>query len=246
MPAISGFDLLKLLRSSQLPSAQKIPVIAATAQSNVQCQDFIDLGFVGCLHKPFSLAELSNLLKRKVRPEKSGENNENTASKTDKEKRERLPKTIREENKTGRPERILRENSILRKNTPQDKQVRTPNATESNLAAPDFEALTAFSEGDEADIRHIRLSFLRETEKHLSALEKALYERNAEQISRIAHKQLTLFTLIRAEACIPLLTFLEKADPATFSLRIKNITAKLIDAEHHLVEIYRQRYPDLT
>lgn len=58
MPAINGFDLLKLLRASNLPQAQAIPVIAVTARSDMKPEEFKEYGFVGCLHKPFTVAEL--------------------------------------------------------------------------------------------------------------------------------------------------------------------------------------------
>ena len=40
MPAINGFDLLKLLRASNLPQAQAIPVIAVTARSDMKPEEF--------------------------------------------------------------------------------------------------------------------------------------------------------------------------------------------------------------
>lgn len=58
MPAINGFDLLKLLRASNLPQAQTIPVIAVTARSDMKPEEFKAHGFAGCLHKPFTVAEL--------------------------------------------------------------------------------------------------------------------------------------------------------------------------------------------
>ena len=58
MPAINGFDLLKLLRASNLPQAQTIPVIAVTARSDMKPEEFKAYGFAGCLHKPFTMAEL--------------------------------------------------------------------------------------------------------------------------------------------------------------------------------------------
>ena len=58
MPAINGFDLLKLLRASNIPQAQAIPVIAVTARSDMQREDFTAHGFSGCLHKPFTVQEL--------------------------------------------------------------------------------------------------------------------------------------------------------------------------------------------
>ena len=56
MPAINGFDLLKLLRASNLPQAQAIPVIAVTARSDMKPEEFKEYGFAGCLHKPFTVA----------------------------------------------------------------------------------------------------------------------------------------------------------------------------------------------
>lgn len=58
MPAINGFDLLKLLRASNIPQAQTIPVIAVTARSDMKPEEFVAHGFSGCLHKPFTVAEL--------------------------------------------------------------------------------------------------------------------------------------------------------------------------------------------
>lgn len=58
MPAINGFDLLKLLRASNIPQARTLPVIAVTARSDMKSPEFIAHGFSGCLHKPFTVAEL--------------------------------------------------------------------------------------------------------------------------------------------------------------------------------------------
>ena len=58
MPAINGFDLLKLLRASNILQAQTIPVIAVTARSDMKPEEFTAHGFAGCLHKPFTVAEL--------------------------------------------------------------------------------------------------------------------------------------------------------------------------------------------
>ncbi len=69
MPAISGFDLLKLLRASNIPHAQTIPVIAVTARSDMQRQEFVEHGFSGCLHKPFMVQELLQELGMLVKTE---------------------------------------------------------------------------------------------------------------------------------------------------------------------------------
>lgn len=58
MPAINGFDLVKLLRASNIPQAKTIPVIAVTARSEMDKAALTKHGFAGCLHKPFTVREL--------------------------------------------------------------------------------------------------------------------------------------------------------------------------------------------
>ena len=58
MPAINGFDLVKLLRASNIPQAKTIPVIAVTARSEMDKAALHEHGFAGCMHKPFTVKEL--------------------------------------------------------------------------------------------------------------------------------------------------------------------------------------------
>jgi len=58
MPVMNGFDLLNLLRASNIPQAKTIPVIAVTARSDMQREEFLKHGFAGSLHKPFMVNEL--------------------------------------------------------------------------------------------------------------------------------------------------------------------------------------------
>ncbi len=64
MPAMNGFDLLTLLRASQLGNAREIPVVAVTARSDIDEATFLAHRFAACLHKPFSLKELYGILSR--------------------------------------------------------------------------------------------------------------------------------------------------------------------------------------
>lgn len=64
MPAMNGFELLRLLRASNIPLARDIPVIAVTARSDMQREEFVAHGFAGCLHKPFTVRELWEELAR--------------------------------------------------------------------------------------------------------------------------------------------------------------------------------------
>lgn len=58
MPGINGIDLVKLLRASNIPQAQTIPIVAVTARTKMREQELADYGFAACLNKPFSIAEL--------------------------------------------------------------------------------------------------------------------------------------------------------------------------------------------
>lgn len=58
MPAMNGFDLLRLLRASNIPQSKAIPVIAVTARSDMKREEFLQHGFAGSLHKPFTVNEL--------------------------------------------------------------------------------------------------------------------------------------------------------------------------------------------
>ena len=58
MPAMNGFDLLRLLRASNIPQAKTIPVIAVTARSDMKREEFLQHGFAGSLHTPFTVNDL--------------------------------------------------------------------------------------------------------------------------------------------------------------------------------------------
>lgn len=58
MPGINGFELLELLRSSNVGNSHTIPVVVATASGSCDAEELLERGFVGCLFKPFSISEL--------------------------------------------------------------------------------------------------------------------------------------------------------------------------------------------
>ncbi|NPD82194.1 response regulator [Prevotella sp. PINT] len=58
MPHINGFELLELLRSSNVGNSQTIPVVVATASGSCNAEELLERGFAGCLFKPFSISEL--------------------------------------------------------------------------------------------------------------------------------------------------------------------------------------------
>ena len=73
MPAMNGFDLLNLLRASNIPQARIIPVIAVTARSDMEREEFTAHGFSGCLHKPFNVSELLRELGTPLQSSSPGE-----------------------------------------------------------------------------------------------------------------------------------------------------------------------------
>lgn len=82
MPAINGFDLLKVLRNSSIPQARTIPIIAVTARGDITEKEFLNHGFAARLNKPFSLRDLMIAIGRNVvnnddekSPEPTGELN---------------------------------------------------------------------------------------------------------------------------------------------------------------------------
>ena len=58
MPEINGFELLELLRTSNVGNSKTIPVVVATASGSCSEEELLERGFSGCLFKPFSISEL--------------------------------------------------------------------------------------------------------------------------------------------------------------------------------------------
>ena len=58
MLEINGFELLELLRSSNVGNSKTIPVVVTTASGSCSKEELMERGFAGCLLKPFSISEL--------------------------------------------------------------------------------------------------------------------------------------------------------------------------------------------
>ncbi|EJW92311.1 two-component system sensor histidine kinase [gut metagenome] len=172
MPAISGFDLLKLLRASNIPQAKNIPVIAVTARSDMQRDIFIDEGFAGCLHKPFTVTEL------------------------------------------------LRE---LSGNTAWNESSESVASRGYNFAA-----LTAFSGDDTEAATSILNSFLTENRLNIDRLREGLRTCNVDELARVAHKMIPLFTLIGASDLVAMLRSLEAARGTEFTDKLSDQTKQVL------------------
>nr|WP_240057995.1 hybrid sensor histidine kinase/response regulator [Bacteroides uniformis] len=62
MSRTNGFEVLTLLRNSNIGNSRTIPVIAMTARGDREKNTFIKSGFADCIYKPFSMSELLSLL----------------------------------------------------------------------------------------------------------------------------------------------------------------------------------------
>ena len=75
MPGMNGYELLDLLRCSNIGNSKEIPVLAVTAHISRKEEELVKAGFAGCLYKPFSCDELyaavHHALRGKRKPVKS-------------------------------------------------------------------------------------------------------------------------------------------------------------------------------
>lgn len=62
MPGTNGFELLALLRNSNIGNSRTIPIIAMTARGDRDKEAFLSTGFTDCIYKPFSSSELLSLI----------------------------------------------------------------------------------------------------------------------------------------------------------------------------------------
>lgn len=58
MPETNGYEVLELLRSSDIGNSKTIPVVVATASGSCTKEELLAHGFSACLFKPFGLSEL--------------------------------------------------------------------------------------------------------------------------------------------------------------------------------------------
>lgn len=132
MPEMDGFSVLELLRSSNIPQARTIPVVALTAHVNKE-EEYLARGFAGRIRKPFTIESLSEGVARIIGT------SENRVWKPDfslilsgeENRREMLDEFVRESRKDLRVLRQALENGdrrtvreVLHKNLPLWESVR--------------------------------------------------------------------------------------------------------------------------
>ena len=69
MQGANGYDVLKILRISNIGNSKTIPVIAATGSAGITEKYLKGKGFSGCIFKPFSMQELIEVTDRFIKSE---------------------------------------------------------------------------------------------------------------------------------------------------------------------------------
>ncbi len=67
MPEMNGYEVLELLRTSEIGNSRTIPVVAATAAGYITQEELVSQGFTAMLPKPFSIGELLDIIGMCVR-----------------------------------------------------------------------------------------------------------------------------------------------------------------------------------
>lgn len=71
MPEVNGYEVLELLRSSEIGNSQTIPVVAATAAGYVEEEELKRKGFAAVLYKPYSIGELLTVTENSIKRNKT-------------------------------------------------------------------------------------------------------------------------------------------------------------------------------
>ena len=71
MPEVNGYEVLELLRTSEIGNSQTIPVVAATAAGYVEEEELKAKGFTAVLSKPYSIDELLAVTERCIQRNKT-------------------------------------------------------------------------------------------------------------------------------------------------------------------------------
>ena len=69
MPGLNGYDILELLRTSNVNNSKTIPVIVATASGSCTKEELLAKGFSDCIFKPFSKQDLLDIADRNIAEE---------------------------------------------------------------------------------------------------------------------------------------------------------------------------------
>lgn len=171
MPAMNGFEIAARLDDA-VPAGCRLPVVAMTAHDAISDDDFLRAGFAACLHKPFTAAELTEVIRRVME--------------TDEYDRIMSPETSD----------MVSALSPSSSNSP-SSCVPSPSGPASSLR---FSALAAFADGDEDAVMEIMTSFRTQTMADVAALKHAAGTKDIQAAGALAHRLIPVFTMIESPA----------------------------------------------
>lgn len=209
MPAINGFDLVKLLRASNISQAKTIPIVAVTARNEMDEVALREHGFVGCLHKPFTVKELLQTVSK----EQQLLEHQYVSLQTN--------------------DRQTNDQQLVECQFAESESGIT--LVEVKPSVLNFSALTSFSEDDQEAANAIISTFIEETGKSVMQLQQALTNKNVDGIASIAHKLLPLFTVIDAGKVLLSLKRLEGFRNESCSESIEKTTLRVIEEVHEII-----------
>lgn len=171
MPAMNGFEIAARLGDA-VPAGCRLPVVAMTAHDAISDDDFLRAGFAACLHKPFTAAELTEVILRVME--------------TDEYDRIMSPETSD----------MVSALSPSSSNSP-SSCVPSPSGPASSLR---FSALAAFADGDEDAVMEIMTSFRTQTMADVAAMKHAAGTKDIQAAGALAHRLIPVFTMIESPA----------------------------------------------
>lgn len=171
MPAMNGFEIAARLGDA-VPAGCRLPVVAMTAHDAISDDDFLRAGFAACLHKPFTAAELTEVIRRVME--------------TDEYDRIMSPETSD----------MVSALSPSSSNSP-SSCVPSPSGPASSLR---FSALAAFADGDEDAVMEIMTSFRTQTMADVAAMKRAAGTKDIQAAGALAHRLIPVFTMIESPA----------------------------------------------
>ena len=71
MPEVNGYEVLELLRTSEIGNSQTIPIVAANAAGYAEEKELTGKGFATVLYKPYSIDELLTVTERCIKRNKT-------------------------------------------------------------------------------------------------------------------------------------------------------------------------------
>lgn len=177
MPAMNGFEIAARLGEA-VPAGSRLPVVAMTAHDAISDTDFLRAGFAACLHKPFTAAELTDVIRRLTGHGDGMATEDETSSSV-------LPSAAEAPSSVSSP-----------------SLDGTSSVSSSTSSAPvssiRFSALTAFADGDEDAMREILTSFRTQTAADVAAMHRAAETQDIQAAGALAHRLIPVFTMLES------------------------------------------------